>query len=111
MKLVPLSGPSGLGLTALVDDDDFERVSRYRWYRLKVKKSLTIYARTTVDGSHVFMHNFILGKPKMGEWDHEDGNGLNNQRHNLCLVTHRVNIIKGMARRAYDAWKAGENKV
>jgi hypothetical protein len=50
------------------------------------------------------MHRFVLGLPPYRngglEVDHIDGNGLNNQRSNLRLVTHQQNIaLFGQTRR------------
>ena len=40
----------------------------------------------------ILMHHVVLGYPLKGfEMDHVDGQGLNNQRHNLRFVTHRQN--------------------
>ncbi len=98
--------PVSQGNVAYVDECDFETISAHRWYVLAPKKSLTKYARTTIGKKTVYMHRLIMGNPVMGEIDHIDGNALNNTRENLRLVTHRVNVMQGRARRAYDAWKA-----
>lgn len=80
---------------ALVDDEDFERVGQYKWFAHK--HGATFYARRNlprVEGkqTNVKMHHFIFGKPPKGyEYDHKDGNGLNNQKGNLILKTHRQN--------------------
>jgi hypothetical protein len=38
------------------------------------------------------MHHEVIGKPSKGlDTDHVDGNGLNNQKHNLRHVTRRQN--------------------
>lgn len=96
------------GLVALVDEADWPAVSQHRWFTLKAQRSLTVYARATVSGRTIYMHRLIMGEPKMGVIDHIDGNGLNNQRANLRLVTHRVNCRQAIARRHYEAWKMGE---
>ncbi|ANC85424.1 hypothetical protein A7E77_00050 [Sphingomonas sp. NIC1] len=108
MKTIKLSGLSDKSV--LVDEDQYEALSCYRWYGLNVKGSLTTYARTTIGRRHVYMHRLIMGMPKMGVVDHIDGNGLNNQRENLRLVTQKVNCQQARARQAYDAWKAGESQ-
>lgn len=83
MKTIPLTQ----GFVALVDDEDFARVSAHKWYA--VRKGRGVYARHkfTVLGVHVwcFLHTFIL--PDANRVDHKDGDGLNNQRHNLRAAT------------------------
>jgi hypothetical protein len=40
----------------------------------------------------ILLHHIIIGKPPKGfEVDHKDGDGLNNQRDNLRIVTNRKN--------------------
>ena len=83
------------GQVALVDDEDYEWLNYHGWYATKFKN--TFYAGRTVPGEirrqkMIKMHHAILGKPPKGfETDHEDGNGLNNQRENLRFVTRRQN--------------------
>ena len=83
------------GKVALVDDGDFERLSQFRWCADKGSK--TYYAASTflVNGKSckVRMHSEIIGKASKGiEIDHRDGNGLNNQKHNLRFATRRQNL-------------------
>lgn len=81
------------GKTAIVDDADYERLSAYKWY---VYKRGCFYAWRHSKENHnvlILMHHEIIGKPPLGMvTDHIDGDGLNNQRHNLRHVTHRQNI-------------------
>jgi len=83
------------GKVALVNDEDFERLNRFKWY---AKKRWNVFyaARNspTINGKRytIRMHHEIIGKsPKGFEVDHENGNGLNNQRYNLRFITHRQN--------------------
>lgn len=77
------------GMLALVDDEDFENVSRMKWRAVKHRQ--TFYAVTSpyVNGKQttVRMHRLILGLQPGELGDHKDGNGLNNQRLNLRACT------------------------
>jgi len=91
MKEIQLSkqGKNKGKYVALVDDEDFERVNHFRW-QVSIEKC-TEYARTRMpDSKQVYMHQFILGN---SGGDHIDSNGLNNQKTNLRLCTHRQNIM------------------
>jgi hypothetical protein len=95
MREVPLVTP---GLTALVDDEDYELVSQFSWC---ADRKLTTYARRSwmEAGRQRFeyMHVLILGI-RTGI-DHEDRNGLNNQRYNLRPYAHiRLNTGNQVAR-------------
>lgn len=74
----------------LVDDEDYEWLSKYRWH--VYKHCHTYYARRIKDGKPFFMHREILGltDPKIMT-DHEDHNGLNNQRGNLRIADSSQN--------------------
>jgi len=91
MKTIPLTQ----GYVALVDDEDFERLSKFKWnvavtkctYRVKIyakRKEKVLGKYTTIR-----MHRFILGCS--GHVDHKDGDGLNNQRGNLRPATRMQN--------------------
>jgi hypothetical protein len=82
---IPLHG----GQFALIDDDDFELVSQFKW--IAATKGGLSYARCRLDGKPFGMHRLILGKPK-GPIDHKNGNGLDNRRSNLRLCTHAENM-------------------
>lgn len=85
------------GLTSYVDDDIFEIVSQYRWHAKKAGSGCTWYAECA-KWNHKFkvrrmkLHHVVVGTPINGLVpDHIDGNGLNNLRENLRLVTVREN--------------------
>lgn len=84
------------GQKALIDDEDFERVSKIKWCALKRPYGGFYVVGTIGDigaRKRVFMHRFILGitdsKTKV---DHKDLNGLNNQKKNIRVATHGQNI-------------------
>jgi hypothetical protein len=89
MKEIPLSQ----GKVALVDDVDFEMLSRWKW--CAHRHSHTYYVVRvdyTKPKKTIAMHEALCGRSLIGlQVDHIDGNGLNNQRSNLRLVTIRQN--------------------
>lgn len=88
----------------LVDDEDFELINKVKWYI--VKGTNTFYAYTdlrtrkdgkTLEGSQFAMHRVILGLEKLGNSDtpvdHKNGNGLDNRKENLRIVTNQLNTF------------------
>lgn len=91
MKLIPLTK----GYFAKVDDEDFERLMKYRWQVNNPSKSkhITYAKRTdrTCGQRSVSMHREIMGITPGFEIDHIDNDGLNNQKSNLRLATQSQN--------------------
>jgi len=95
MREITLRGKKAAGRVALIDDEDYELVSERDWYvweRLEGQRRVHgPYAYCLLrDGrfAKVFMHQFLTGWPKT---DHEDHDGLNNQRSNLREATTAQN--------------------
>lgn len=91
MKAKPVQIPLTQGKFALVDRGDAKGVSKHKWQPLKRPYDHTFYVRRSVYSSGkrktVLLHRFILGAKDGQTVDHIDGNGLNNTRKNLRLVT------------------------
>lgn len=80
MKEIPLTK----GFVALVDDEDYEKVRYHKWQALTGgRKRKWVYAKTDIGHRCILMHRFILGDIPGVEYDHKDGNGINNQKANL----------------------------
>lgn len=86
------------GKVALVDDDIYELIKNQKWCANRLGN--TYYAlrnssrKDDPEGKQhpIFLHWLVVGEPLKGfEVDHKDGNGLNNQRNNLKIVTRRKN--------------------
>jgi hypothetical protein len=91
------------GTVALVDDADYELVSRYSWYPHKPESNGDIYARTFIEGKRVYMHRLILGITK-DEGDHINHSTLDNRRSNLRRVDRGANA------RNTRGWKSGTSR-
>jgi hypothetical protein len=109
MRTVPLGGGKAAGRVALVDDEDYELVSQYRWH-VQVNKRTPdlLYALTNIwrDGRRTTqkMNTMITGWPLT---DHIDRDGLNNQRSNLRPATNGQNQMNC---KGHPAIRAGRFK-
>ena len=86
MKEIKLVNNKGI---VLVDDKDYETLSHHKWYLLNSKNKK--YAITSIDSLTKLMHRIIMKEPKDLQIDHIDGNGLNNKKENLRIVTSSQN--------------------
>lgn len=84
MKYIPLTNSTDI---ALIDDEDYERVSAHNWY-----KNGSGYAVTSIKGKDYFLHSFIMGEMIGKEIDHIDQDRMNYQRKNLRFCTHSQNV-------------------
>lgn len=80
------------GKVALVDDGDFEFLSKFKWHAHKDRH--TYYARAKRGGATLRMHRLICGDPEPGfVIDHINGDGLDNRRENLRIVPRSINRL------------------
>lgn len=87
------------GYVAIVDDEDYDRCIKYRWYAGKSSKGLGIYAYTKQwDGkkSHtIHMARFIMNAKEGDVIDHINGTPttLDNRKYNLRIVNTQINSL------------------
>jgi len=77
------------GYEAVVDDDDYDYLSAYRWHALTDGRYTKVYA--AFGNEEILMHRVILSAPEGMGVDHVDGDGLNNRKGNLRLATKSQN--------------------
>jgi hypothetical protein len=93
MKKIQLTN----GFSAIVDDDDYEILSKHKWYSFECSHG--VYARRNSSGKGgakrgtLLMHREILKLSGTNVvLDHKDRNGLNNQKSNLRIGTYSQNM-------------------
>lgn len=115
MKLLPLSR----GLFSIVDDDDFEFLSQWKWFAFKASGSKRLFYAIRTDYSNkkiLYAHKLLLGaKPGM-VIDHINGNSLDNRRANLRHCSIKENVRNQAPRVGFTskykgvAWRADRSK-
>lgn len=76
---------------ALVDDEDYEEMMKYKWYTY-LRKDKPSYAVTSIKGKQIFMHRLIAKTPEGMLTDHINQDKLDNRRENLRHCTHAENM-------------------
>lgn len=90
MKYVELTQ----GKVALVDDEDYEYLSQWKWCATKSRHCY--YAERREKGKHIKMHRILMGVESGVLVDHINGEGLDNQKHNLRPATQSQNAFNRM---------------
>lgn len=81
------------GKTALIDDEDFESLSKFKWHAYKNRNKWYAKRALPKNGKHdkqhgVKMHRVILNvSDSKTQVDHINGNGLDNRKENLRPAT------------------------
>ncbi len=88
-KEIPLSQ----GEVAIVDSEDYEMLSRYKWHLASRRK--INYASGRIRGARgklFLMHRLIMNTPDGMDTDHINGDGLDNRKSNLRICSHSENM-------------------
>ncbi len=99
MKEIKLNGTDKV---ALIDDEDYDKVTRYKWrvhYNKEDPENIPYAVSTTKP--EIKMHRLILGLEKGDPRvvDHKDYNGINNQRNNIRICTRAENARNQRAKK------------
>lgn len=106
------------GKTAVIDPEDVEKCSKYGWVLDDSKPNNYVHTCVGKSRKTLKLHRFILNAKQGDIVDHIDGDGLNNTRKNLRLVTasqnganrrkfkNKTSIYKGVHKRENGKWRA-----
>lgn len=93
MKAIQLTN----GYIALVDDDDFDYLNKWKWQAIKCKGGYVYATRGFYKEKgkvrKIMMHREIMKTPKGMVCDHSDHNTLNNQKSNLRNCSYSNNSM------------------
>lgn len=109
MKEIHLSN----GAVSLVDDDDFDRVSKFKWHCTSTGYAArTIYTPPKEEGEPAKfttqkMARFIMGNPEGLDVDHRSMNRLDNRKENLRVATRSQNSCNRGAPRSNTSGHKG----
>jgi hypothetical protein len=97
--------PLTRGKVALVDDEDYEELARYKWHAHRRYNGWR--AARTVPGGVILMHREIMGFVESTSLiDHRNGDGLDNRRSNLRVATAAQNgMNRGKQRNNQSGFK------
>lgn len=96
------------GGIVLIDSEDYEMLSRYKWRLHQRKKRITHYAACpNINGKFTYMHRLLMKAQSGQEVDHIDGNGLNNQKANLRLCSRKENSRNRLLQSNNTSGKSG----
>ena len=105
---MPKEIPLTRGFVAIVDDDDYIYLSTVKWYTFNARKTHYAARKIYLEGRYytTFMHG-VIAQPSPGLIvDHQDMNGLNNQKSNLRVCTNQENLRnRGAQKQAFSKFK------
>ena len=79
------------GRFAIVDEEDYDRLARYKWYCIGTRGYL--YAKRCEGKRMIYMHRDILSPPAGLSVDHKNHNTLDNRKSNLRVCTPAQNCF------------------
>jgi hypothetical protein len=102
--------PLTQGRFAIVDPQDYQRLSKYKWRLCRTKGKSVLYAERSIrlpggKYSRLLMHRQLIGTPEGYIIDHINGCGLDNRRANLRLATVAQNAWNSKKRNPRSGYK------
>ena len=95
------------GMRTTIDVESLPIIHGYHWYVHKETDNLSYVWARKANGKYIKMHRLIMGLTEVDSIhvDHVNGDGLDNRKCNLRLVTHQQNIFNSKARPGTSEYK------
>jgi len=102
--------PLTRGHVAIIDDDDFDRVSPLKWFALITGKKTPLIYATRIFGPRknktcLYLHRFILNAPPGIDVDHINHDTLDCRKANLRTATRAQNAANNRHRTGISGYK------
>ena len=102
--------PLTQGRFAIVDPQDYQRLSKYKWRLCRTRGKNVLYAERSIrlpggKYSRLLMHRQLIATPDGYVIDHINGCGLDNRRANLRLATVAQNAWNSKKRNPRSGYK------
>jgi AP2 domain. len=84
------------GIKVKVDDEDYEFLNQWKWHKCgKYAVRIALKSERKSDGKqfNIFMHREIMNTPIGMDTDHINGEGFDNRKANLRIVTRSQNLM------------------
>lgn len=80
------------GRFTIVDNEDFEELSRYKWNSWYIEKEDRFsYVTACINGKSIYLHRFLTNAASGQIVDHINGDMFDNRRCNLRVCTYAEN--------------------
>lgn len=98
--------PLSRGMFAIVDESDFEELSKHTWFYAHGYAVRNVRVRPGRGGQRLLgMHRFLMNTPDGYETDHVNGDKLDNRRSNLRIATKSQNMMNREYYRSASGYK------
>lgn len=98
MKKIKLTGKYSNGRFALVDDEDYELLKKWKWgcssggYAYRKEQISRDFLKKKSKYKNILLHRFILNPSREQDIDHRNLNPLDNRKANLRICTRSQNF-------------------
>lgn len=104
MKIIQLN----LGKSIIIDDEDYNRVIKYKWFAVWIKSSKNWYVSRNIFKNDKWtaesLHRFIMNAKSGQIVDHKNRNTFDNRKENLRFATKSQNNANRKTSKTYTKY-------